>query len=162
MARTSNARTEVEQLLNRYTIILGKIADLRREPVNELFGGVSSAVSEHRDALVRGDSNPSLAAIRTGLRQGLRDMPEFLRFAGVSDSEIESIMAAADAAVASAEPHWNDQQHAELHRVLKKGKIRNEDEFYLLRWRLDQIEGRPGAQEEEAALMTLLDRYEFG
>ena len=71
-------------------------------------------------------------------------------------------MAAGDAAVASGEPDWNDQQQAELRRVLKNGKIRNEDEFYLLRWRLDQIEGSPAAREEEAALVILLDLYEFG
>jgi len=48
--------------------------------------------------------------------------------------------------------------NSKIQRILKRGKIKTESEFYLLRNRLDQIEGN-GTQEEKTAY-ELLGHYE--
>lgn len=44
-------------------------------------------------------------------------------------------------------------------QILARGRIRNDTEYYLLRGRLDEIEGEPELADEERDLQRLIDGY---
>ena len=45
-------------------------------------------------------------------------------------------------------------------RIVKRGRLRNENEYYLVRYRLDEIDGHVEFQDEAAILLRLLDSFE--
>lgn len=49
----------------------------------------------------------------------------------------------------------------QLKNILSRGEIVSENEWYLARHRLDEIEGEVGNESEVAILDKLLSKYEF-
>ena len=45
-------------------------------------------------------------------------------------------------------------------RIVKRGRLRNEDEWYIVRHRVDEIERDNSRRQELAALLELLEQYE--
>lgn len=55
-------------------------------------------------------------------------------------------------------PDYAERLAKNIQRILKRGYIKSESEFYLLRNRLDKIEG--SGSEEESVIDRLLAQYE--
>ena len=47
-----------------------------------------------------------------------------------------------------------------LARIVERSKIKNEREYYLVRHRIDELEGAQGALDELSLLYGLVDRFE--
>ena len=59
-------------------------------------------------------------------------------------------------------PDFAANESQKLERILKRGRLRNENEYYLIRHRLDEVEADASKPEDIARLLTLLDSFEAG
>lgn len=103
-------------------------------------------------------SGVNRSVLTSGLEQGLREMP--MIFQSMSP-EVRKLSVHALAAAVSA--HYPDFLHKDAERLAKikvRGSIRGEREFYLVRQRVDLLEGEPSQLEELQHLYQLLDRFE--
>lgn len=109
-----------------------------------------AAVAAGRD----GAWPPGLLA---GLRQGGRELPHFVE--ALPDAE----RAVASAEMEAAGGPWLAALMRGTARrtaaILKRGRIRTEDEYHCVRERVDQLEQQGGADGELRTLYALLDAY---
>ena len=63
-------------------------------------------------------------------------------------------------ALAAEYPKFLALDAKRLERILARGKIRTETEFYLVRHQIDVLEGEPELGEELRKLCALVDAYE--
>ena len=61
--------------------------------------------------------------------------------------------------IAAECPDFLERDKERLAKVLSRGHVRSENEWYLLQHRLDEIEGDPQHQEEIEKLWELMDSY---
>jgi len=98
------------------------------------------------------------SALAAGMEQGLRDTPEF--FLSMSSAARKRASLALSAATAS---HYPDSLRKDAERLVKikdRGSIRGENEFYLVRHRVDVLEGEPSLTDELHLLNRLIDKFE--
>lgn len=57
-------------------------------------------------------------------------------------------------------PDFISGDRDKLALIIKRGRLGNEDEYYLVRHRLDEIEAYPEHRDEAAILLGLLDGFE--
>ena len=98
------------------------------------------------------------SAIASGMEQGLREMP-FL-FAEISESSRARAVSAWNKAILTHYPEFVAKDAERMAAVLARGRIRNEREYYLVRYRIDELETGSGTQEELDALYRLVDAFE--
>ncbi|MCX7360861.1 MAG: hypothetical protein NTV97_03105 [Alphaproteobacteria bacterium] len=98
------------------------------------------------------------SSIATGLKQGLRETPRILH--GFPDPIREHLLKAFQRILLEEAPDFFPDEGNKLVGIVKRGRIRNEDEYYLVRHRADEIEGRVAHEDEVAVLLRLLDGYE--
>lgn len=150
---------EILDLLLRYEAVLAIASKFDTPKVDELVAITSQSLSELRDMLRKPRPVP-LSKIRTGLRQRFRELPFLLRRLSkeVPRAKRDELLSAIDAV--SDLPAFLREQEDKVRNVLDAGAIRSDDEWYLLRWRLDQIEADHKHQQEVMSLRNLLDAYE--
>lgn len=59
-----------------------------------------------------------------------------------------------------AYPEFLAKEQQRLQKVIERGKIRTESEFYRIRHEVDVLEGRVDSQVELQQLYSLIDAYE--
>ena len=96
--------------------------------------------------------------IGAGMKQGLRGLP--LMLSDCPAEVREPLLEALVTIIREEAPEFFQEDSRRLSRVLKKGQIRGESEFYLVRHRVDEIEGQEEHRDELAALYKLLDQFE--
>ena len=95
--------------------------------------------------------------IAAGLEQGLRDLSLIVT---AQAPEIKSaVISAFRDAVQAEYPDFLEKDKLRLAKVVGRGHIRTENEWYLLQHRLDEIEGDPQHEKEVARLWELVDNY---
>jgi hypothetical protein len=92
------------------------------------------------------------------MKQGLRETPKILQ--GLPGQIRHPLMRAFRQILQEEVPHFLSDERDKLARIVKRGRLRNEDEYYLVRHRADEIEGRDAHKEKVAVLLGLLDNYE--
>lgn len=96
------------------------------------------------------------SVIATGLEQGVNELPLF--FEEMEPSLRETVFQTYYSALDEIVPDYQEKLSNRVQRILKRGKIKSESEFYLLRSRLDQIEG--SGVKEEFLVSAILGQYE--
>ncbi|WP_430461457.1 hypothetical protein ACQUQU_01390 [Thalassolituus sp. LLYu03] len=127
---------ELEPLLNSWSVSLGQINEIINNPDNAI--------------------KPS--QIASGFEQGLRDTHLILGDlnAQYRSSAIEIFYKV----VGSHLPSFFQKCKAQLERIVEKGKIKNENEWYLVRHRVDEIERQSNNDAELEFLNELLGKFE--
>jgi hypothetical protein len=137
--------------------------------LSEYFGSI-----EHRSAqqlaLIFGNSGPDTYAkikekdpsvtrsdIAAGLEQGLRDLESIV--SGQPEEVRANLVAAFTRAVKEEYPEFFKKDIGRLAKILERGRIQSSSEWYLLRDRIDQIEGTEEHDEELRLLYRLVDDY---
>ena len=107
-------------------------------------------------SLARGGTKSAIAA---GLEQGAREMPMII---GASTSmEFRSLaLDALSKALRSHYPDFTAKNASRLAAILSKGVIRNESQFFLVRHRIDELEGIDGSEAQLAELYLLVENFE--
>ena len=98
------------------------------------------------------------SSMANGMEQGLRDTLIVLE--GYPSPIRERLTEAFQRILKEEAPDFLSGDSARLMRIVKRGRLRNEREYYLVRHRLDEIEGREAHRDETIVLMRLLDGFE--
>ncbi|VWX56074.1 conserved hypothetical protein [Burkholderiales bacterium 8X] len=101
---------------------------------------------------------PKSSQIAAGLEQGWREMLDLL--SAVSKERRRAVADAWFAACEHAYPEFLSADSARRARVLERGKIRTEGEFYRVRYEVDVLEGQPDKKSEPHRLYALIDAFE--
>jgi len=141
VARKSKSEKEIVDLLQRFDAILAIVSRVNTPNADKFVELTGQTLKQCRDLLRVSRRPVPLSKVLEGLRQGLRELPLVLQstFADTSPSDREKLWREIDE-VASTDAFLQEQSN-KVSKVVQRGVIRNEDEWYLLRWRLDQIEG---------------------
>lgn len=149
-------RTKLQKLVAAYERFGAEIAgvpDAWAERLHIVSSGVAGFAS---DNLSRRDTKPGELA--AGLEQGLRETPDLS--AAVAPEYRPKVAAAFYRAVTAEYPDFFNKDAKRLDKVLARGRIRTEPEFYLVRHFLDTLEGVPQATSTVQQLYELLGAYE--
>lgn len=98
------------------------------------------------------------SAFAAGMEQGLREAPELLESMH-PDVRKYAIQALASATSAHF-PDFHAKDAERLAKIKERGSIRGEREFYLIRHRVDLLEGNSKQAEELRLLYKLLENFE--
>jgi len=149
--------TKSEKLIAAYAGFARAISAIPDEKAWELCqvaAGVTAFVAEVRSR----DPKPTSSQIATGLEQGLREMPDLI--GGVDIQWRGAVSKALHDAITAEYPEFLRLEAARLEKVMARGKIRTEAEFYLVRHRIDVLEGEPELSEQLRNLYALVEAFE--
>lgn len=106
------------------------------------------------------EKNPPVtrSAMTGGMEQGLRETPAF--FFALPEAQRRVALQVFCRVVETHVPGFFKRDQDALKRVYMRGRIKNENEWYLLRHRVDEIEGELSHASELERLYTLLGEYE--
>jgi hypothetical protein len=93
-----------------------------------------------------------------GLKQGLRDL--LLVMNGWPLEYRQSLIRALRQITEGELPAYFSQESQKLARIVGRGRVRSEAEYYLVRHRVDEIEGLEANISEVDTLLKLLDQFE--
>jgi|SRR6516225_7438685 hypothetical protein len=157
MAKRSKSEMEILDLLQRFDAVLAIVRKVNSPDADKYLEITGQSLRQIRAQLRMSPRPVPLAKVLTGLRQGLRELPLVFGsvLADASPSDRERI---AKAINGSASPAFLQEQD-KARDVMRRGVIRAEEEWYVLRWRLDQIEAEDAHQQESTLLRNLLDAY---
>jgi hypothetical protein len=149
----TTAKTKYEQLFAAYEEYTQAIAGMNDPMAAMLCASWETTKRTYEQALASGSRKSQLAA---GMEQGLRELPMALRAEGGRHAAILKIL---HRAIARNVPDFVVQDEALLAAIVARSKIRNAKEYYLVRHRIDELEGDAGAAEELDLLARLVDRF---
>jgi hypothetical protein len=98
------------------------------------------------------------SSLASGMEQGLRDT--LIALESYPAPIRERLTKAFRRILMEEAPDFFTGDSAKLMRIVKRGRLRNESEYYLVRHRLDEIEGRETHRDETIVLVRLLDGFE--
>lgn len=98
------------------------------------------------------------SALASGMEQGLRETPILLR--SMPPEARKRAVQALTAAISAHRPDFLVKDVERLSKIKARGSIRGVNEFYLVRHRVDLLEGDPSQEEELRLLHELADRFE--
>ncbi|MEM8982123.1 MAG: hypothetical protein AAGC71_03795 [Pseudomonadota bacterium] len=155
MASKKTKYDKLTAVNKRIGINFAKLDSLGLRQLGESFADSGPGLWEKVSAT---DPTVKRSEIAAGLEQGLRDLSQIVA------SQPVNLRAAAVAAFRDAidaeYPEFFERDKQRLENVLKRGHVRTESEYYVLQFRLDEIEGDPRAQHEVETLYKLVDDFE--
>lgn len=109
---------------------------------------------------ILGEKNPPVtrSAMIGGMEQGLRETPVF--FSTLPEAQRRVALQVFYRVVETHVPGLFKRDQDALKKIYVRGRIKNEIEWYLLRHRVDEIEGESSHASELERLYTLLGEYE--
>lgn len=150
--------TKSEKLVAAYARFAQAVSSIPDEKAWELCrvaAGVPAFVAEARSRTPK----PTSAQIATGLEQGLREMPAL-----VGEVDIHwrgAVSKALHDAIAAEYPEFLHLETARLEKVMARGKIRTEAEFYLVKHWIAVLEGEPELSGQLRGLYALVETFEI-
>lgn len=148
------AGTKYDRIIAVYEQFIAAIAHIDDPVVKKLCHSWQSAKDKVEQAIATGTRS---SAIASGLEQGLRELPEFVGAIAIEHrAQVRVILH--DVMTAHL-PEFFRQDASRLAAIAKRAKIRNEREYYLVRHRIDALEGEAGSPDELAVLYTLVEKF---
>ncbi|MDP2595470.1 hypothetical protein [Alteromonas stellipolaris] len=136
--------------------LVAELSDLESKELQPLIDGFSDSI-EKISVWVANNSFPApKSVIATGLEQGVNELPMF--FEEMKPSLREAAFQTYYSTLNEIVPNYQEKLSSRVQRIIKRGKIKSESEFYLLRNRLDQIEG--SGVKDEFLISAILGQYE--
>lgn len=130
------------------------IPDERVRQLYDTFAGVRMFVAKVRTFVPK----PTPSQIASGLEQGWRELPILIQ--GVPREWRAILSMAWSNATLKHYPELCAKENQVLQKVLNRGKIRGEKEYYRIRHEIDILEGEPGERATLLTLYRLVDAYE--
>ncbi len=150
-------RTKSEKLLAVYARLAQEIAAIPDPRAQDLYRVALGAHEFVAQARLR-NPKPTNSQIASGLEQGLREMPGSVREVGATWRA--EFARALHQAITIEYPEFLALDAQRLAKIMERGRIKTESEFYLVRHRIDVAEGEPGLVEELEELYALVGAYE--
>ena len=150
----TTTKTKYEQLAAVYDQFTQALAGIDDPLAAMLVASFETAKRTYEQALAAGITKSRLAA---GMKQGLRELPMALCAEGCARRA--EILQALHESIAANYPDFVRHDEALLAAIVERSKIRNAKEYYLVRHRIDALEGDAGAAAERDLLYQLVDRF---
>jgi len=149
-------KTKLDKLVLVY-LELGN--ELRKfdNPTLEKWTAPLLSIEKWREEMIL-KAKPSM--IVAGLEQGLREVPEILASCNLPNDIQQMAFKAYYHVVESHVDGFFIKDREKREKIVTRGKIKNEKEFYLIRNRVDEIEREPSYETELSILYKLLDDFE--
>lgn len=150
----SPRRTKFEKLyavFDQFHLELAKVPDDRAAKLCSNWQLVKQNYHE-----LLGKVQPSKLA--TGLEQGLRELPIVIE--SIAPEYQEQASEALRIALRTEYPDFLDGEKVRLAKIIQRGKIRGEAEYYLVRFHIDLLEGDATHNSDLAMLYKLADQFE--
>ncbi len=129
--------------------------------VAALADSLARSIREDREIFASAKPTASKSMLASGLTQGLRELPEILKhLPQVSRNVRHALLFACRRAVEADLPGFFDKERERAAQVIARGRIRNEDEWYLVRSLIDEYEAEPQRRADLPALYRLVDSFE--
>ena len=138
----------------RFAQTITTIPDAKAWELCQVAAGVPAFVTEMRSR----EPKPTSSQIVSGLEQGLREMPDLV--GGIDIQWRAAVSKALHDAISAEYPEFLRLEITRLEKIFARGKIRTEAEFYLVRHRIDVLEGEPELTEELKRLYALAGTFE--
>lgn len=152
----TRAQTRYDKLVAVYEDLAAAISEVHDPLIVSFFSSWKSMRKAYEQALESGISKSQIAS---GMEQGLRELP--MVFGGVDGDQRAQLLNSLHKAVVTNFPEFFKQDASLLASILKRSKIRNAREYYLVRHRIDELEGRAGNLDERELLYKLVDQFEL-
>jgi hypothetical protein len=136
--------------------LVAALSGIGSNQLSPIIQGFSKSIEQINNWLIDSKFPVPKSEIAKGLEQGINDLS--LLIAELEPEYRSKAFSAYYEAVNSVSPDYFVKLNSKIQRILNRGKIKTESEYYLLRNHLDQIEGK-GTQEEKA-VYDLLGDYE--
>lgn len=149
--------SKLEKLCEAYEkfgLAIATVPDDKAKALSSNSLGVRQFASEARARIPK----PTPSQIASGLEQGWRETLELIQCISVPWRTMAS--QAWHNATLEVYPEFLAMERQRLDKVLERGKIRTEAEFYRIRHEVDVLEGRPESGVELQRLYSLIDAYE--
>ncbi|WFR81869.1 hypothetical protein P9875_12225 [Janthinobacterium rivuli] len=148
-------KSKFDKLYNVFEQFYASFPELSDRRISELRDSWCCAKAQYVQLINAGESKSKIAA---GLEQGLRELP--LLLAGVEPQNRAKITDALNNAVRAAYPEFVAKEAKYLEQILINGRIRSENQFYLVHHRIDELEGTGATATQLDALYRLIDEFE--
>jgi len=137
--------------------VLVALSGIGSEQLAPIIQGFSKSIEQINGWVTDNKFPAPKSEIAKGLEQGINDLS--LLIEDLEPNFRSKAFGAFYESVNSVNPDYFEKQNAKIQRVIKRSKIKTESEFYLLRNRLDRIEGT--GTHEEKTLIELVGQYEI-
>ena len=155
MTTESRKRSKLEKLIAVYEHFGQKIEAIP-DPWASKLAKQSNAVRETVEKTLGKEPGATKSQFAAGLEQGLRDTPDFI--AMISPEWRAQVAKALNSAVMIAYPEFLAKDAERLEKIRNRGKIRTESEYYLIRHKIDVLEGS-GDTELLTEFYALVDSF---
>lgn len=158
MTQPPKKKTKFTQLVSAYGQLGFALRTLGIASLAELADTWDEALNQMHAMLSEKNPPYTRSVMVGGLEQGLREAPVF--FSSLPEAQRHAALKMHRRAIEAHVPDFFKLDQDVLQKVLARGQIKNENEWYLLRHRVDEIEGELSHASELEKLYTLLGDYE--
>lgn len=148
--------TKTDRLLAAYEHFGAAIAAVPDKRAQDLYRSSAGAREFVADVRTR-HPKTTTSQVGAGLEQGLRETPQLIQ--AIAPEWRAFVSRAFHDALTQEYPAFIVLEDERLKKVLARGKIRSEAEFYRVRHEIDVIEGELSRRSELANLYALVDAY---
>lgn len=151
----ARSKTRYDKLLATYEDLVTAISDVRDPVIVGFCSSWKSTKTGYEQALKSGATKSQIAS---GMEQGLRELP--MLFCEVNGEQRAQLLNCLHMAVVTNFPEFFKRDATLLASVVGRRKIRNAREYYLVRHRIDELEGEASSYDERELLHKLVDQFE--
>jgi hypothetical protein len=144
-----------DKLLATYEDLVAEISGVQDPLVSGFCSSWESTRKGYEQALQSGATKSQIAS---GMEQGLRELPMLFREA--ADKQSSQLLNILHIAVVKNFPEFFRKDALLLASIVERGKIRNAREYYLVRHRIDELEGEASSPGECQLLYKLVEQFE--
>jgi len=149
---------KLEILIKTYEELSEEFGKFNDAQLESIIASWSVSLNQINEWLNDPDCSVKSSQIVSGFEQGLRELPSLLYElpAKIRPQSIRVLYQV----VSCHLPEFYEKQKAHLEAIILKGKIKDENEWYLVRLRMDEIEGKPDCEKEFEFLDGILLAFE--
>ena len=159
MISPSSPTTRFEKLAEAYAQLGAEFRNLGNATLVEIADTWAKALSQMHSMLSENNPPVKRSALVAGLEQGLRETPLVL-LSTLPEAQRRMALKTFRRIVESNVPGFFEKDRETLNKIVSRRKIKNEGEWYLIRHRVDEIEGDASHASELAQLYKLMEAYE--
>ena len=149
---------KLQALINTYEDLSNKFREIDEPTLNLFSKGWSISLTQIDKVLSDSDNKVTLSQLSAGFEQGLRETALML---AELPTEVRTLaIREFNQVVALHIPNFFEKTKKQLEKVVSKGVIKTEQQWYLVRTRMDEIEGKNGCDAEFEYLDKLLMDFE--
>lgn len=149
---------KLEVLFNVYEELSNELERLDIDELEPLLDAWKVSLGQVREIVGDSASPVKPSQLVAGFEQGLRDAQLIL--GDFPEQNRSRAMKVFRSIVRLHMPRFFEKYEQQLKRIVEKGKISNEHEWYLVRHRVDEIEGLESSEAEVRMLDELMAKYE--